>query len=47
MRGWGGEDGERERMGMGGVHMKTMDGWMDGWVERKRSGGGELDVGLV
>lgn len=40
-------DGERVRMGMGGVQMKTMDRWMDGWVERRRSKGGGWDVGLA
>lgn len=40
-----GEDGERERMGTGGVQMKTMHGYMGGWVERRRIGG-DWDVGL-
>lgn len=32
-------------MGTGRVQMKTMDEWMDRWVERRRSR--ELDVGLA
>lgn len=36
--------GERKD-GDGWVQMKTMDGWMDRWVERGRSR--EWDVGLA
>lgn len=40
----GGREGKGEG-GMDGVQVKTVDEWMDGWVERIR--GGDWDVGLV